>query len=187
MQRKGLKSKQRQTLLSSRELQLNFEADQLREAKDLLAHAKKEVLSETAYKDQVFKDAEIAIRKTQTEAEQLAQSTLSQQRGQAEQMVQTLQGRIQTSEQALALERTEKSEAQSELASSKVLCCKESALMIERYDALVVAGREAERKSKEEIESLIVAGREAERRLVAASDCERTLKGIIEEKGAVTS
>ncbi len=112
------------TAVSSRELQLEFEADQLREAKDLLAKAKKEVLFETSYKDQVFKEAEVAIRKTQTEAEQLAQSTLSQHRGQAEQMVQTLQGQIQTSEQALTLEHTQRAEAQSELASSKFVFLK---------------------------------------------------------------
>ena len=53
--------------------------------------------------------------------------------------------------------------------------------MLERYDALVVAGREAELEHKEARDALMVAGREADRRLVAAIDCERTLKGIREE------
>ena len=97
-------------------------------------------------------------------------------------MVQTRQGQIQSSEQALTLERTQRAAAQSELASSKSLFLKESHLMFEMYDALVVAGREAELEHKEERDALMVAGREAERRQVAAVDCERTLKGIIEEQ-----
>ena len=75
----------------------------------------------------------------------MAQSTLSSHRGQAEHVVQTLQGQIQAAEQALSLERSHRTEAESELASSKALLTKESQLSLAKYEALVVASREAER------------------------------------------
>ena len=80
--------------LRSRELQIQHENEQLLLVKEQLSQARKDLLYETSYRDQVCKEADAAIRKNQTDAEQSAQSTLTQHRGQAEHMVQTLQGQI---------------------------------------------------------------------------------------------
>ena len=82
----------------------------------------------------------------------------------------------------MSLERSHRTEAESELASSKALFNKESQLILAKYEALVVARREAESEHAKDKDVLMIAGREADRRLMSAVDNERTLKRIIDEK-----
>ena len=147
-----------------------------------MSQARADLLYETSYKDQVCKEADAAIRKTQADAEQSAHSTLNQHRGQAEHMVQTLQGQIQSVEQALSTERSQRTEAETELVKANAIITKESQRFLAQYEACAVARREAERDYAKDKEVLMIAGREAERRRIAAEDCQKSLAILIDEK-----
>ena len=78
--KQGLISTQRLLAINSREHQQ--ERDQLQQIRNELDQRKKRVQYETAYKDQVFKEVEIALQKQRADAEQQAQRALQQQGGQ---------------------------------------------------------------------------------------------------------